>query len=191
MWQKIGFFLERVEGRISQSLLLRLFSRLPITRNLPLFQLTKYICVGGVNVILSFSLFTSFLWIGRHFQIPAAMERHAPLIVAKIWALILKNPQPNFELIYRQLALFTQWVMVILFSFQLNSRLTFKARNRTLFVLGKFYGVYFFSYLLNAGLLEVLIWLLRVRPELAQLMIIPFTAVISFTGHKFISFSGG
>jgi putative flippase GtrA len=191
MFDKITAFFTAFEKILAQKLIVDRLQKIPLVRKLPLAQLIKYISVGVMNVILSYGLFVTFLWIGRRLQIPEFLSTHAPAFLTPAWSKMFKQPQPDFELIFRQMALFTQWILVILFSFQMNSRLTFQARNRSLFVLGKFYGVYFISYLLNAGSLEFFIWTFQIRAEQAQLMIIPLTAVISFTGHKFITFSRG
>ncbi|NLU49340.1 MAG: GtrA family protein [Syntrophomonadaceae bacterium] len=65
----------------------------------------------------------------------------------------------------------------------------FKTRGNYLREYLRFYLVYGVSFLVNLILLPVLVEALGLHPLVAQALILFFTTVISYTGHKYYSFS--
>jgi putative flippase GtrA len=86
-----------------------------------------------------------------------------------------------------ELGLLIATIVGVLVAFRTTGRFVFRSRDNSLLV--KFVAVYAAVYLLNAGLLRLLV-VLGVAPLLAQALLLPLTVVCSFLAMRRFVFNG-
>jgi putative flippase GtrA len=75
-------------------------------------------------------------------------------------------------------------------SYVWNKYWTFKTKKIGIKEFVKFNSVYVIVFVVNAIALFFLVGTLNFNPRIAQLFVLPIITIISFTGHKYWSFSG-
>jgi putative flippase GtrA len=75
-------------------------------------------------------------------------------------------------------------------SYVWNKYWTFKSDGTQIKEFVKFNSVYVIVFVVNAIFLIFLVDTLNFNPRIAQLFVLPIITIISFTGHKYWSFSG-
>lgn len=80
-------------------------------------------------------------------------------------------------------------IIGVINSYVWNKYWTFKTEKIQLKEFVKFNFVYVVVFVVNALFLVFLVETLEINPKIGQLLIIPITTMISFTGHKYWSFT--
>lgn len=86
------------------------------------------------------------------------------------------------------IALFISHIIGILNSYYWNSKWTFRVQNRTWGQVFKFLAIYALTFLVNLGLLHLLVKSLGMHVMLGQFISLGVTTCMSFIGHKYWSF---
>ena len=81
-------------------------------------------------------------------------------------------------------------IVGVMNSYVWNKYWTFKTEKIQIKEFIKFNFVYVIVFVVNAIFLVFLVETLKFNPKIGQLLIIPITTIISFTGHKYWSFNG-
>jgi putative flippase GtrA len=119
----------------------------------------RFLLVGGVNTIVGYLLFALFeVTIGR--------------VVGYL------------------VSLYLSYAIAVLLAFVLHRRFTFRVAGtgNVLVDLARFAGVYVVALAVNTVALPALVELARLPPLLAQAIVVVFTTVLSYVGHKLFSF---
>jgi putative flippase GtrA len=122
-------------------------------------QRIRFLAVGGVNTVVGYGLFVLF---------DTLVFRHVP-----------------FGYI---LSLVISYAIGICLAFVLYRRIVFKVHGRVLVDLIRFVGVYAVAIGINIVALPLLVEIVRLPPFIAQAIILVVTTLVSFFGHKRVSF---
>lgn len=101
-----------------------------------------------------------------------------------VFAVLTRScPQVNYLVL-----LLAAQVVIMSVAFPLYRRFVFGSRGGVLEDLSRFSGVWGFNFLLGTALIALLVSVLHVQPNLAQVVTIALVTVSSFLGHRFVSF---
>ena len=122
-------------------------------------QRIRFLAVGGFNTVLGYVLFVA---------LDNLVFEHIPFGYL--------------------LSLIVSYAITIGLAFILYRRFVFKVRGRVFGDLIRFIGVYAIAIGINVLALPLLVEVVRLPPFLAQAIIIVITTLVSFFGHKKVSF---
>lgn len=122
-------------------------------------QRVRFLVVGGVNTVVGYGLFVIF---------DNLVFEHIPFGYL--------------------LSLIVSYAVAIGLAFFLYRRFVFKVHGRVFGDLIRFIGVYAVAIGINVVALPLLVELVRLPPFLAQAIILVVTTLVSFFGHKKVSF---
>ena len=88
------------------------------------------------------------------------------------------------------LSLIISHIIGVTHSYVWNKYWTFKSDGTQINEFVRFNSVYVIVFVVNALTLIFLVDTLNFNPKIAQLFVLPIITIISFTGHKYWSFSG-
>ena len=86
-------------------------------------------------------------------------------------------------------SLFIAHIIGVTHSYAWNKYWTFKTNKIQIKEFAKFNSVYVVVFVVNVIMLVFLVETLKFDPKIGQILVIPITTVISFTGHKYWSFT--
>lgn len=149
----------------------------------------RYIFIGGFNFLVSYIMFiflTFLLYgIGREF----VLDIHTGIRI------ILPMIKINFWFFLRQFVLATTWFASSFISFATQRYLTFKSKGPIVKQYMKCLVAWFFGYIVNAIILEIMIYLLKfvelhplLEITIAQFFANAFAAVSSYLFFKYFAF---
>lgn len=73
-------------------------------------------------------------------------------------------------------------------SYILNRKFTFRSKEKIKGEFFRFIGVYLLMFAVNFALLYIAVDILRIRPQISQLVILVTIVIISFLGQKYFTF---
>ena len=85
-------------------------------------------------------------------------------------------------------SLISSHILVSFLAFYLYRKIVFKVQGNLLIDFARFQGIYSISLVLNVAVLPLLVQSFGINPYLGQFISIFLIAILSFLGHKFISF---
>lgn len=119
----------------------------------------RFLAVGGTNTVVGYALFSAFtLWV------------FAGVPFGYLLSLILS------------------YAISITLAFVLYRRFVFPVKGRIVSDFIKFVGVYLVAIGINAVLLPLLVEVVGLHPLLAQAISLVLTTLLSYFGHKYVSF---
>jgi putative flippase GtrA len=147
----------------------KLFSRQTLTG-----EKARYLLVGAVNTVFGYVVFVTLLatvgaWLKGYSDSPSRL---------------LATIGEHYYLVAQWLG----WILAVPVSAVMMKRFAFRSRGRALHQIGRAYLVYLPAQGLSFVLLWLLVQLLHIPPQIAVIIIVVVTTVLTYIGHKYFTF---
>jgi putative flippase GtrA len=133
----------------------------------------RYLVVGMFNTAFGYGMFIAMLAVFSPLHVLAGSTAH-------LLAIIGKN--------YFLLAQWSSWVLAVPVGTMTMKFVVFRSKGHWLHEIGKAYFVYLPGLAISSGILWVTVQLLRLPPQIGQLVTIAVATVFSYLGHKYFTF---